>query len=154
MATQIIVRRELPGLVAVTAYDSELLSAIPMRREFTATLTQKRSQRQNRFYWALLGKIVSNHPFYRRSEPLHLWLKTRLGYVDEIRFHDGSAEIRATSTAFDSMDGLTMRAFVDGAIDVLCAEVLPGVSRRELLSEVEDMLGDRFDNVFAIAEAA
>src|SRR5665213_3192161 len=105
MSMQLIVRRQMSGLVAVTAYDAELLAGIPMGREYTATLTQKRSQRQNRFYWGLLGKIVANHPFYRRSEPLHLWLKTRLGFVEEIRFHDGEIQIRATSTAFDAMDG-------------------------------------------------
>jgi hypothetical protein len=123
-----------------------------MGREFTATLTQQRSQRQNRFYWGLLGKVVANHPFYRRSEPLHLWLKTRLGYVDEIRFHDGEVQMRTTSTAFDKMDGLEMRKFMDAAIDVICTEVLPGVRRRDMLAEVERMLGVKFDAVFAPAD--
>ena len=152
MATQIIVRRQFSGLVPVTAHDAEMLADVPMTRDFTATLTQQRSLKQQRFYWALLGKVVANHPFYRRSEPLHLWLKTRLGYVDEIRFHDGRVEMRATSTAFDKMDGLEMRKFVDGAIEVLCAEVLPGVRRREILAEVERMLGEKFDAIFGPAD--
>lgn len=148
MATQLILRRAMNGLAPVTAHDAEILAGVPMNREFTATLTQQRSQRQNRFYWSLLSKVVSNHPFYQRSEPLHLWLKTRLGYVEEIRFHDGKTEFKASSTAFDKMDGFEMRRFMDAAIDVLCAEVLPGVRRRELLAEVEHMLGERFDDVF------
>lgn len=152
MATQIIVRREFAGLVAVTAHDAELLSEIPLGREFTATLTQQRSIRQQRFYWALLGKVVANHPFYRRGEPLHIWLKTRLGYVEEIHFHDGEVQMRTTSTAFDKMDGLEMRKFMDAAIDVICTEVLPGVRRRDMLAEVERMLGVRFDDVFASGE--
>ena len=131
MAVQLILRRDLRGLSAVTAGDAEILSGIPMGKEFTATLSQKRSQKQSRFYWALLGKIVANHAFYRRSEPLHLFLKTRLGYVEEIRFHDGSVQMKVSSTAFDKMDGLEMRKFMDLAIDVLCSEVLPGVNRRE-----------------------
>lgn len=151
---QLILRRDLRGLSAVTAHDSELLSSIPFGREFTATLTQKRSQRQNRFYWGLLGKIVDNHPFYRDSKPLHLWIKKRLGYVEKIIFHDGTMSEEVSSTAFDKMDGFEFRPFMDQALEVLCSEVLPGVTRRELLAEVERMLGDKYDEIFPRAEAA
>ena len=149
MSTELIVERSFNGLVAVTARDAEIMSEIPLGKQLTALLSLKRSQRQNRFYWCLLGKVVANHPFYRRSEPLHLWLKTRLGYVEEIIFHDGQIEMRATSTAMDKMDGLEMRKFMDAAIDVLCTEVLPGIRRGDMLREVERMLGVRFDDVFS-----
>lgn len=154
MAMQLILRRDLRGLTTVTAHDAELLSGIPMGREFTATLTQKRSQRQNRFYWCLLGKIVDNHNFYQNSKPLHLWLKTRLGYVEKIVFHDGTMRTEVSSTAFDKMDGFDIRPFMDAALEVLCTEVLPGITKRELLAEVEGMLGDRYEALFPHKEAA
>ncbi len=101
MAVEIILRRERgrPGLHPVTAHDDEALSAIPFGKDFTATLRQKRSLPQSRFYWALLGRVVANHPFYRRAEALHLFLKTRLGYVESIEFHDGTMHTRVSSTA-------------------------------------------------------
>lgn len=154
MAHQLIVRRELSRLVPVTAYDMEMLSAVTMGQDLSAVLTMSRSLRQNKFYWALLGKVVANHSFYKRSEALHLWLKTRLGYVEEIIFHDGEIHTRVTSTAFDAMDGLEMRKYMDAAIDVIVTEVLPGVKRHALLGEVEHMLGVKFDAVFAMREAA
>lgn len=156
MAVEIIMCRERgrPGLHPVTAHDDEALAAIPFGKEFTATLTQKRSLPQSRFYWALLGKVVANHSFYARSEALHLWLKTRLGYVESIEFHDGTVHTRVSSTAFDKMDGFEMRRYMDLALTVLCDEVIPGMDEGALLYEVERMLGSRFEALFPRAEAA
>lgn len=156
MAVSILMRRERgrPGLHPATARDDELLAAVPFDRDFTATLTQKRSQKENAFYWTVLGKVTANHAFYRRAESLHLWLKTRLGYVEEITFHDGASHMRVSSTAFEKMDGLAMRTYMDLALSTLCAEVIPGMDRGALLAEVEGMLGLRYDALFPLEDAA
>ena len=81
-----------------------------------------------------------------------MFLKTRLGYVETIFFHDGSMQLQVTSTAFGKMDGFEMRKYMDLAIDVLCSEVIPGMDRRELIGEVENMLGDKFNVLFPYEE--
>ena len=148
MALQLIVSRALVGLVPVTPHDWELLADIPMGREFGATLSMQRSLRANRFYWSILGVVVSNHPFYKTSEALHLWIKTRLGYVEEILFHDGEIITRVKSTAFDKMDAHEWRPFMEASLDVLITEVLPGIRRADLIREVEGRLGLTFEVAF------
>ena len=156
MAVSILMRRERgrPGLHPASAHDDETLAAVPFDLDFTATLTQKRSQKQNAFYWTLLGKVVANHAFYQRDEQLHLWLKTRLGYIEAIEFHDGTSHMRVSSTAFDRMDGLAMRTYMDLALSTLCAEVIPGMDSGALLGEVEAMLGMTYDALFPLEDAA
>lgn len=150
MATELIVRRELTRLVPVTAYDSEMLSAIPIGRDLTAKLSAKRSQKQNSFYWCVLSKVVESHPFYMSSKAVHLAIKTRLGLVEEIHFHDGRMVTVATSTAFDNMDGTEFRGVFDNAIEIILTEILPGITRQELLGEAEAMFGAKYDQVFPL----
>lgn len=148
MATELIVRRELNRLVPVTAYDSELLSAIPLGKDLNAKLSAKRSLKQNQFYWCVLGKVVESHPFYMSSKAVHMAIKTRLGLVEEIKFHDGRMITVVSSTAFDVMDATEFRGVFDNAIEVILSEILPGITRQELLGEAEQMFGASYETVF------
>jgi hypothetical protein len=151
MATELIVRVESTRLAPVTALDQEHLEAMGLGSDWLGRFVsaRPRSIQQNKFYWAMLGKIVQNHPFYRRAEQLHLWVKLRLGYVEEIRFHDGDAHWRVSSTSFQRMPSREFKTFLDAAIDVLCNEVIPGLARRDLVNEIESMLHISYDSLWA-----
>ena len=154
MAHELIVRREQSRLVPVNGYDLELLSAIPMGKDLTAKLTMKRSLQQNRFYFAVLGKVVDNHPFYATSRALHVALKVRLGLVESIQIHDGHIVTVVSSTAFDAMDGIEFRTVFDKALLIITTEILPGVSINELLGDAEAMFGAKYDALFPKEKAA
>ena len=138
----------------VNGYDLELLSAIPMGKDLTAKLTMKRSQRQNSFYWCVLGKVVDNHPFYATSRALHLAIKTRLGLVEQIEIHDGEIITVVSSTAFDAMDGIEFRTVFDKALLIITTEILPGVSINELLGDAEAMFGVKYEKLFPTEKSA
>lgn len=131
MATELLILPDAQThrLVPATAHDQELIAGL-RAEHYKAKLTQAkpRSVKQNRYYWGgVLTTIVENHEFYTRPEPLHLWLKTRMGYVNKITFHDGSVQMSVDSTAFDKMPPEEFRTFLDNAILILCTEVIPGL---------------------------
>lgn len=129
-------------LVPATVHDMEMLTKhVTPGKDVRAKLTQSRSLPQHRFYWALLQKTVDSHPFYASADALHIWLKLKLGHVEYIELHDGRVHIRAGSTSFEKMDGITFREYLDKSIDLIVTEVLPHVKRGDLLLEVQAMLG-------------
>ena len=147
MATELLVRVDRLHLVPATAGDQELISALKQGKEFVAKLTSasKRSVLQNRFYWALFGKVVENSDFYRRAEQLHFWLKIKLGYVEQVEFHNGRIVTRVASTSFERMEDVEFKIYLDAAITAICEDIIPGMDRGDLVHEIEGMLGLSYD---------
>lgn len=156
MATELLLRVEHQRLVPVTAGDAELIDTLRNGKEYVAKLTNaaKRSVLQNRFYWGLLGKVIENQDHYTSSEGLHFWLKIKLGYVQEIQFHDGKMITRVASTSFERMDADDFKKYLDAAIAVVCEEIIPGMDRQSLVREIEKMLGLSYDALWQGRKAA
>ena len=89
--------------------------------------------------------VVDNHPFYIRGEQLVEWLKVRLGYVDEIMFHDGSMMTKVSSISFTSMGQDEFQKFFNLALHVIITEVVP-VSREQLLDQLEAVMGEKVES--------
>lgn len=142
-------RRRGMKLECVTPYEEELLGELPEGRDLTVTITRQRSQRQHRFFWALLTKVVDNHDSYERAEQLVLWLKIRLGYVEEVKFHNGEIWYSAKSISFNSMDQGEFMKFFNSALDVICEEVIPNMDQKALVYEVEQMLGFKLEEIWS-----
>lgn len=154
MAVEIVVSRTLHGLSPRTAYDAELLGAYPIGKDLTAKITQKRSGRHHRFYWALIEKVRTAIGKFPTADSLHTALKMHLGYVEPVVSLTGEIHMQAKSTAFAAMDGHDFRVFFEAALTVILMELLPGVKRYELLREVEEMLGVTFDSLWPADEKA
>jgi len=123
-------------------HDAELLASIPPNREAKINVTFPRSLPEHRFYWALLQRVCEATGVYPKAEQLHMWIKTRLGYVDELVFHDGTLIMRVSSSSFEAMDGLEFRRLVHGAIDLIATEILRSATgRSHLIADVEQMIG-------------
>lgn len=142
MANELILRRSGDRLVPVTEWDREKLLGIPEGRDLTVKISRTRSAKQHRLFWALMQKVVENHPYYVRAEQLVEWLKLRLGYVEEMMFHDGQLMTKVSSISFGSMGQDQFREFFTLALDVIVAEVIPGTDRGALIRELEQMLGE------------
>ena len=141
MPETIYVRRKGNSLHPCSQADEDALKEFAEGKDLSCTLTRPRSSRQHRFFWALLQKICHNHEVYQRPEQLLLWLKIRLGYVEEVRFHGDQTWWVAKSISFNSMGQDEFRKFFDAAIDCIVAEIIPGMDRDDLIREVEVMLG-------------
>jgi hypothetical protein len=144
MATELLILPEKHHLVPATPYDAELVDGLRDRTHYKAklTLATVRSVKQNRYYWGgVLETAIDNHPFYLSSKPLHIWLKTRLGLVEKMTFHDNTAHFEVDSTSFGSMPSDEFKSFLDNAILLICTEVIPGLDPAMLKSDAERRTG-------------
>lgn len=141
MAEPITMRREGYRLVPCSLTDEDALRDLPEGRDLTVTVTRSRRPKHHRFFMALLKKVCENHETYKRPEQLLLWLKIRLGYVEEVRFHDDKIWWVAKSVSFHAMGQDDFKQFFDAALDVIVSEVIPGLDQYQLLQEVTEMIG-------------
>ena len=149
MAEIIYVRRNGSKLEPCSLADEGALLEFPTGKDLSVTISRPRSSKQHRFFWALIQKICENHDTYRRPEQLLLWLKIRLGYVEEVRFHDEKVWWVAKSISFNAMDQEEFRKFFHAALDVIVAEIIPGLNTSELIVEVEQLLGFRLTELWS-----
>lgn len=148
MPENILMRRTGNHLVPCAALDEEALAEFPEGRDLNVSVSRTRSHKQHRFFWALLKKLCENHDTYQRPEQLLLWLKIRLGYVEEVRFHNEQVWWVAKSTSFNSMGHEEFKKFFDAALDVIVSEVIPGLNADHLVREVEQMVGFKFSEIW------
>lgn len=141
MPDTINMRREGYKLVPCSFMDEETLREFPVGKDLTVTIARSRRPKHHRFFMALIKKICENHDTYKRPEQLILWLKIRLGHVEEIRFHDDKVWWVAKSISFFAMGQDEFRKFFNASLDIIITEVIPGLNQEELLREVEEMVG-------------
>jgi hypothetical protein len=128
-------------LVPLSDLDRDFLAEVPSEVPVRVRVTRPRSGRHHRLFFGLLHKVVENQNFYKTVDELLTYLKTQLGYVEKIRFHDGKYFLQTMSISFDKMPQDEFRNFFERSVDLIVSEVLPGVSKEDLLREVEEMLG-------------
>jgi hypothetical protein len=148
MAEEIYMRRRGFKLEPITPYDEEALYKFAEGCDLTVTIKRPRSNKQHRFFWGLLQKVCENHDVYRQADQLLLWLKVRMGYVEEVRFHNEKVWWVAKSTNYNSMPQDEFRKFFDEALDIIVTEVIPDLNKEELVREVENMLHIKLSDVW------
>jgi hypothetical protein len=103
------------------------------------------SSKARRFFWALCGKIIDNHPFWNDKEALADYLKIGAGLVSYRVWPDGKVNMFPRSIADGAMRQAEFKEFLDKAIDLVVTRVLPGMPRGQLLKEVRAMCGVDYD---------
>ena len=141
-------RRAGNKLVPCAMMDEEILEGFPEGKDLTVTIARSRSQKHHRFFWALLQKICYNHDVYQRPEQLLLWLKVRLGYVEEVKFHNDEIWWTAKSISFNAMGQDEFKKFFDICLDVIVSEVIPNLDTQHLIGEVEEMVGFKLNDMW------
>lgn len=109
-----------------------------------AELSKPRSGRHHRWFWALIRATWEQQQHYATPEALLLGIKFRLGYVDELVLHDGEIVMTPQSIAYDKMDQGDFKQFVDRVLDLIIAEIIPGLDaagKAGLLKRVDQLLG-------------
>jgi len=145
MSVAIHVRRSGDKLVPITEWDREQLLDVPEGKDLSIKLTRTRSAKQHRLFWSLMQIVVDNHPYYLRPEQMVEWLKLRLGYVEEVMFHNGDMMTKLSSISFSSMGQSEFQDFFNKSLYVITTEVTP-ISRQELISELETILGEKVES--------
>lgn len=154
MSKLIFIKRHPTALVLIPTgpYDQEQISTLSIGPDYSATMraAKGRSKKQNDFYWKLLAVVAANNEREGCSTApnLHRWLKKKLGYYKEIKFWDGNVLHLLDSTSFTAMDAIEFKPYLDSALDLITLEVIPGMRRKDLVNEVERMLGYSLDSLW------
>lgn len=148
MPEVINMRRRGLKLEPVSLLDEEALQEFAEGKDVSVTITRTRSNKHHRFFMGLLQIICYNHDTYKRPDQLLLWLKIRLGYVEEVRFHNEKVWWVAKSISFNAMGQDQFKKFFDAALDVIVNEVIPNLSKTHLIQEAEQMLGIKLEDIW------
>jgi hypothetical protein len=100
--------------------DAEILSHQQPGAIFRLSHAARRSNPQNRLYWAILGRAVEATGRWPNAEVLHRVMLIELGYCTTARSVDGKSWVlQPDSTAFAAMRGDTFKGYFDRAIELL-----------------------------------
>jgi hypothetical protein len=125
-------------------YDAQVLKQYSVGKRLRCRLTQPRSGRQQRFYWAMLRHLLPHQSHYFTVESLHRGIKLKLGLVEEVHLHDGAVWTVEASTSYDAMDGSRFQEHINATIDLFITEIAPSMDREAanaLLADIEEMIG-------------
>jgi hypothetical protein len=123
-APSILMRRTSSGLEALDAIDNESLSLIPIGHDVEVTIKKRRSSPQHRLYWKMLGVVVKATGKWPTAKKMHGELKIALGYTEKkINAFNGAVYYESDSTAFEKMDGVEFKVFMDRAVQLIATDL-------------------------------
>ena len=145
-ADTIMVRRgKRPHQFTLIPVDDRAIDAIgkaPMGESFGIRIVRDRSLPQHNLFWSVLDRVGRATKF-ENAERLLVALKIRLGRYDLLKMPDGKVVPVPHSISFGAMTQDEFQTFMDEAVNLICAEVLPGTSSETLLAEASAMLAPR-----------
>jgi hypothetical protein len=121
-------KREAPGLIVekrngalrpVSSFDAEKMAGYVDGAEFDVKPRARRSNPQNRMYWATLADMIDAtwlKDKWPTSAHLHDALLRDLGYVRVAFDLDGRPHLERDSTSFDAMGPDAFRVYFDAAM--------------------------------------
>lgn len=127
------------GLAPSSAYDAEVLGRYAIGCEVEVSIFQPRNQKQSRFFWVILGKVVDNQDVFPNAEALATALKIRIGHFETLKLI-GDAVIPIPKS-MRSMDQQQFSEFMEQSFHIIATEVIPGLDIDVLLREGRIALG-------------
>jgi len=115
---------------------AEIMRNIPDGTEVRLSWTRPRNIRFHNKFFAMLGIILKNQEHYKSMDELKQVCKLRIGHVHIVQTPRGE-ERWPKRMNFQSMDETEFSAFYDRAVDWVLSEVIPGLQRQHLDTEVE-----------------
>jgi hypothetical protein len=137
-----MVRKNL-SLIPADRLAEEDLAALSLTAQLLVDVRKPRSPQHHRLLFALLRKVAQSTPTPLSENALLSWVKVRTGHVEHVPLGFGRSYEAPASIAFGNMDQAEFGLFFDRVADLICAEIVPGLGKPELLREIEDMLGQR-----------
>lgn len=144
MSVEIRVRRVLNRLVPADRLSEDELVQLDPDKEFDCKIWRKRNGDHHRKYFALVNAIFPHQSAWPTTKALHDQLKMAVGFSYEAK-DMATGEIRTypDSIAFDRLDQAEFEQVYERIVQVILTRILPGVGRRDLESQVLDILAGR-----------
>lgn len=145
MPTEIIMRKERGRLVPVDAMSAEDLDKVPAGKDLRVTVAAPRkTSRQNRYVWALAGKIAEARDDIPDKDAAMDVLCELARHVDvTVNPITGGVHVHRRSIA--NLDQAEMSRLIDRMIYVACTQIVPGLNEGALRREIEAMVAPAQD---------
>lgn len=131
-APPIFVHRQGDKLAGEMQMDRDAIARFAAGDRIKITMHTGRSPARLRFYWQLLGKLVSATDCAPNAEALHSVVKLDLGYATPVRLKNGMTVLVPGSIAFDRMTEQEFQNFLDRAIEWVARNY--GVTPEEIMN--------------------
>lgn len=138
--TTVLLRKRLGGaLDPIDDCGRDVLAKFGAGTVLKAEITKPRNIKFHRKYFAMLNLIFQNQDHYKSLDDLLDVCKLRIGHVRTIETRHGIERVPA-SISFAKMDDIAFEDIYERTFQWAVTEVIPGLQRQDLDSEVEDEL--------------
>ena len=96
-----------------------------------------------RYLWGLVYKTFQNTDYWLNKDKAMDWFKVRVGFTKPGRDPDTGEWVQDRPDSLTRISEEELRRLTELIINVICTEILPGISRDDLRREVEEMIGVR-----------
>lgn len=109
----------------------------------TVDLKKSRNYKSLKRYWKLCEVVFNNSQQFKSKEQVHQFLKIKAGHSTQIIAKStGEVFYLADSIDYDTIDDeVEFQEIWRRVVDVVCEDILPGISRDELEYEVLKLCG-------------
>jgi len=139
MAAPLIMRKTLRGLEPANDLAADILRKVKLGDTVRVDIKRPRSLQWHKRYWVLVGMISDNSPY--TPDEVHALIKLRCGCAKIIQERNGNITCIPDSIAFNKMDGIAWAQFWERVVDYVAADLLPGVPKETLASELAQLVG-------------
>lgn len=130
------------ALVPARQRDLDVLAEVKTKGLLQTTVLKfTRSHELHNWYWALVSHCADGLGIHK--DDLHAQLKFKAGLVQSYLLGESGPVVVLKSTAYGAMEAGPFREYVELATEILFKSYLPEVRRKDVLAEVERMVGPR-----------
>lgn len=136
---EIYLQKRMGALVPADERAEDALRKIALNTTIKARISAPRNVFFHRKFFAMLNIVLKNQSLYPSLDLLLSVCKLATGHAEVIQTKHGNVAI-PKSISFAKMDELAFNEFYDRAVQWVLVDVIPGLQRNELDSEVETEL--------------
>lgn len=139
--TTLLMRKMIGGkLEPVDDAGRDMLGKVAPGTVLRVEMKRPRNLGHHRKFWALVSLIYQNQTHYNSPEALCDVIKVLAGYCVVTRGKGGREIHIPKSISFAAMDQTEFDQFWDRVVTVVCEQIIPGLSRKDLESELLDLV--------------
>lgn len=113
---------------------------LPAGETVAVEFKRPRNLGHHKKFWALVSLIYQNQTHYNSPEALCDVIKVLAGYCVVTRGKGGREIHIPKSISFAAMDQTEFDQFWDRVVTVVCEQIIPGLSRKDLETELLDLV--------------
>jgi hypothetical protein len=137
-----LLRRTLSGWIEADDASRAAARKFNVGDTYKADIVKPRSLKALNRYWALVDIILDNTDMFKAKEQVSDYLKLASGHCSPfMQRSTGEVYLLPNSINFDSLGEDEFQEVWSRIIDVVCKDILPGVTEDEINVEIQKLCG-------------